>query len=454
MNEYITDSIYFKKKSKDFFFYPNEIFKWKIADGHEGLEYIKTGKFKGGSSITGVVSSTNYRLLHDILYIDKNPNLYNPEYNKDGFYKKYTIDSIEINNQFDNYMKRSYLSYLSYVSLKNIGLKRIEQFLILLSGILFSNKKIYDNLFITSFTIKKVIYEKKQIYKKDSKLNLINFIHAIQNKLNYEFLDIFSYILKLYSELKCSDPFSPEGIEFFEDDNEMYDAYYEISENEVYINRILLTSDKKQKIVVNKPVEEYSSLIMDYYLLQKEDYFEDKILISKIDAPSIIEVISYLNNIIPLKDIFLSIQLLNKMKKIDLDNLHIGISSSLKSRLNIKDNKKWITLDLWKDIYNNTDYIFNQIIEPIEIDKISFVCPLCDNNVYSITPEKLFCSKLGCNFTFHRSNLKKLGIKRISLENIIESIKNKSILIQKDSKDGNIPLFLKENDGFYSLWIK
>jgi len=455
MREYITDSIYFKQKNKDFLFFANEIFRWKISDGYNGLEYTKSGKFLGNKSITGLISSTNYRLLYDVLQIDDNPSLYEPEYNKNGFHKDYKVNKKEIFLEFDKYMKRSYISYLSYESLKNIGLKRIEPFIIMLSSISFSKKVIYDNLFLSNdFVIKDIKKDNKILKLNDKKVDLIRFIYAVYNELDFEFLDVFSYILKLYSELKCTNPFSKEGIEFFEDDNELYYLYREIRNNKINIEKILIIDKNNKKIVVKKTLKKERDFIIDYYLLQKETYFIDKILSSEKPAPSIIEIIKYNMNIFPFKDILLSIQLLERMKKIDLSNLNLSISKLLLKRMNININKEWVSLKLWKDIYDNTDYIFNEIIEPIDIDKLSFQCPVCGNNVYSITPQNLFCSKKNCNFAFHRTNLKNLGIKRISLENIIEGIKNGTILIEDDKKEKNIPLFVHKKDDFYSFWIK
>ena len=454
MREYITDSIFFKKNNKDFLFSANEIYTWKIVDGEDGFLYKKTGNKELSNEITGVVSSSNYRLLFDILNIDKDAHLYLPEYNQKRFINKYKISKKDIDIEFDKYMKRSYISYLSYISLKNIGLKRIESFLILLSTVLFSEKKIYDNIFINNdLTVSKINIDKKQLHKKDIYVNLYLFIYSASIELNYEFVDVFSYILKLYSELKCSDPFKKEGFEFFEDDNELYIIYNEIKETDVYINRILLTSNKGEQIVINKGIDIYSDIINNYYLLQEEDYFEKKIISSSDYAPSIIDIIKYLNKIIPLKDILLSIQLLERMKKINIKDSRIEIKKNLKNRLNLGLNKDWISLELWERIYNNVDFVFNEIIEPIDIDKITFECPVCKNNVYSITPQKLFCSSKYCNFTFHRSNLASLGVEKISLENIVEGIKNKSILLE-DKNGKNIPVFLKNNKDFYSFWIK
>lgn len=453
MKEYITDSIFIKNKNKDFKFFPLEIFKWRIIEKNDELEYHKIGKFNENSKITALVSPSNYRLLYDILLIDKDFSLYEPEYNKDNFYLKKNIDKNQIINEFHKYMKRSYLSYLNYSTLKNIGLKRVEQFMIILSAISFKNIFVQDNAFFKEeFIVKKIVWDKNKIYKKDVHLDLIRFIYVIHRKLNYTFLEVFSYILKLYSNLKCSDPFSDEGIVFFEDDNELYNIYKEIIEEEVYYNRVLLESEKGEKAIINKPIMEYDDILTNYYLLQNEEYFEGKIIQYEESKYLLLEQIKYLKNIIPLKDILLSIQLLEKMQKINIKNFKIEVPLNLIKRINISKNKNWLSFDLWITIYNKHDLMFHEIVEPIDIEKLTFTCPLCDNNVYSITPEKLFCSNKSCKFTFHRGNLKNMGIKRISIENIIEGLKNDVILTEKDN-GGNIPLFLKRNDNFFSFWI-
>lgn len=461
MKEFLTDSIYFKKNNKDFLFFPNDIFKWRVENNEDYffINRSKNNKVDKIKHISGVVSPSNYRIINDILELDKNALFYYPEKVKSSFTKNalYKINKNEIALEFEKYMKRGYISYLSYSSLKNLGLKRIEQFIVLLSSISFEKDFKYDNLKIKNESvIVNIVKNKKESSIKDKYLDLNRFIYAVHNELNYEFIDIFSHILKLYAELKCSDPFDNKGILFFEDDNPLYNIFKKISNIEVFYNKEIIEIEnsltkKRNRLQVNK-IKTKSSLLKDYYLMQNEDFFQNKVLVSKEEYPTIIDITKYLKNIFPFKDILLTIQLLERMKKIRISDMKITINPSLKKRLEPKVNKDWVSLNKWREIYSNVDYIYNDIINPIYSEKIQFCCPLCENNVYSITPQQLFCSKLGCNFALFRTNLKSFGVKKISLENMIDGLKNKSILLEKDN-GGQLPVFLKQNKDFFYFWI-
>lgn len=461
MKEFITDSIYFKKNKKDFLFFANDIFKWRVENDEDSF-YINNENnpiVKDIQKISGVVSPSNYRLINDILFLDKNAIFYYPEKVKNEFSKKYQfkINPKEIYIEFEKYMKRGYISYLSYSSLKNIGLKRIEQFLVLLSSISFEKDFKYDNFKIkNNSTVFNIVKDKKITQVKEEYLDLNRFIYTVHNELGYEYVDIFSHILKLYAELKCSDPFDIKGIVFFEDDNPIYDIFKKISNIEIsYIKEIIdienSVTKKKSRLQIKK-TDIKSSILIDYYFLQKESYFSNKVLSSKDNYPTLIDTVKYLKNIFPFKDILLTIQLLERMKKIKIFDMKITINPSLKKRLELRVNKDWVDLKKWQEIYSNVDYIYNDIIDPIYTDKIHFSCPLCDNNVYSITPQQLFCSQVGCNFALYRTNLKSVGVNKISLENMIDGLENKTILLEKD-KGGQLPVFLKQNKDFFSFWI-
>jgi len=455
MKEFLTDSIYFKKKHKDFLFFANDIFIWRVDNKDNEFFFNKSIKknIDFAEKISAVVSPSNYRLINDVLILDDNAKFYYPSKNKDIFLKKnrFNVDKKAIKLEFERYMKRGYISYLSYSSLKNIGLKRIEQFVILLSSVSFEKDLMYDNIKISkNEIIKKVISDTEDKFFLNKKVKLLNFIYVVHNELNYEFIDIFSHILKLYSELKCTDPFDTNGVVFFEDDNPLYDIYKKISNKKVFYRKKIIYIDNN-KIVVNT-TNEKSKILINYYFLQKEDYFEGKILESKKAFPSIINLIKYVNKIIPFKDVLLTLQLLERMNKISIFDMRISINSSIRKRLEIRNNKKWAELKTWSDIYKNLDYIYNDIIDPIYTEKIQFECPLCGNNVYSITPQQMFCSKMECNFAMYRTNLKSFGVKKISLDNMIDGLKNKSVLLEKDD-GGQLPVFLKKNSDFYSFWI-
>jgi len=147
---FLTDSIYIKKQYPDFMFASN-IFFWKLSEDSNGyieLTSKKIVKENIESPLVGIVSPTNYRLIYDILSIDKNAEFYKPEDFRFGKRKKIKFNKETIYKEFDKYIKRSYLSYLNYENLRRIGLKRIEQYVLMLGVLSFRNTLIYDNLLV------------------------------------------------------------------------------------------------------------------------------------------------------------------------------------------------------------------------------------------------------------------------------------------------------------------
>jgi len=451
MKTFVTDSLEIKRTYPDFIF-ANEIYNWSLHNSEDGYFHLKNKRILKErlpfDKIIGIVSLHNYRLIYDLLYIDKETKFYLPEDFKDR--KELKIDKKKIQSIFEKYVKRSYLSFLNYEHLKRLGLRRIEQIVVLLGIISLKNIKIYDNLVISQdFVIDKIETGKKQIIEV-KKINLLNFIYILNKELSFSFSEILSYLLRIRSELKITDPFDPEGFIFLEeDDSEVFKLYSQLINQKIEYQEYLIFSKDKKLLVKNV---KNKSLVSDYLFLQSENYFEKKILSSEKEFPNILLLESMLKNIMPKKDFILTFHLLLKMKKIESKRMFLYVEEDYIKRLKVFKNKYWLNQKVWKDIYDNQDYMFGHIVEPISAKHIEFKCPLCGEENFQATPQRFFCGKRGCKFVFDRVNLKNFGIPKISVEQMIEALHNQSVLIKK--KDGkNLPMFLNHNDNYFYLYI-
>src|SRR5574344_951253 len=144
MLTHITDSLYHHSHNPDFFC-SQELCKWTLISNKNDYNLVKKEirKMDFKDDVIAIVSPSNYKLLFDLKEFNVK-RFYRPE-----FYEKretFEVDYKKIDKLFENFLKRSYISYLNYEKLQNLGLNRIEQFVICLAFILFKGYSNSDNL--------------------------------------------------------------------------------------------------------------------------------------------------------------------------------------------------------------------------------------------------------------------------------------------------------------------
>jgi len=434
------------------------LYSWKLVPDNEYLKLEGKKLFKETfHKVRGIVSPSNYKLQYDILKIDQSAKFFKPEDFKFGKRNEFTINKIEVKKEFEKYIKRSYLSYLNYHQLSSLGLKRIEQYMSMLGVFSLRNVYEYDNLMIKEeLKIIKLTKIKKEIVKIKN-IDIVKFTNLLNKELKYGFEDIFKFILQMYSNLEITDPFYKNGFKFLnqQKDNDIYILYNEIFGKDIEIEYIKATCKTKEnktvELLIKKGINS-NNFIDKYLMLQTDNYFEGKIIFSEKFYPNILYIEEFLKPFFPKKDILLNIYTLIKLKKIKQDKMYLYIEENLLKIMNIKKNLAWINKNVWKEIYENQDYLFNNIIDPLNIKSSDFVCPVCGEESYRVTPQKLFCSKKGCNFKFNRINLKELGIEKLSKEQMIEALNVESLFV-KTKENKNLPLFLNNKNGYYYLYL-
>lgn len=458
MKSFITDSLAVSNKYKDFHFI-TDLYKWKLEFINNYISLKKEINhhinFYDNPPVA-IVAPSNYKLIYDLWSLNKETSFYKPENFDFGKRKKFYPPEKKTKKLFDNYLKRSYISYLNYDGLSKLGLRRIEQYLLMMGLIPFQNELVFDNLKIKndSKIIKKI--EEKEYLLTTDKLNLIDFIYALGKKESFSFDDILTSLLRFYGELTISDPFDSSGFSFLkENDFSKYES--EVLSSEIKVKEIsylcIDETTKKEFVLKIKKGNTSSDFLNNYYQLQKEEYFEDKLLYSKIKYPNILVLKTLLSDIIPFRDLILSLKLLLKMKKLTNENMYLELKKEDLIMLSPKENISWISSKIWKEIYDNQDYHFGQIIDPIQTKNKGFQCPLCGNETYRLNPTKLYCGEKKCRFFVNRINLKSFGIPKISVENIIEGLNSKSLLLKK-KKGGYLNVFLKQNEDYFYFFLQ
>jgi hypothetical protein len=452
MISYLTDSFYYKNKHKDFIF-KNSLYTWRVKILKNTVNIQKNNlpiKIRSieHNQVIAIISKSNYRLLYDSKFLNIK-NYYLPEEYNNKI--KYIPDNKEIDRLHFNYIKRSYLSYLNYEKLYNLGLSRIEQFLIILAINGLKNFKIKDNLMIDKNYKIEEILEEKTIYLQEDKIQLIPFLYALQKKYNFNFQDLSKFILKLYEQLVITDPFDEDGFVFIKDCSD----YPEISmfgkkliSQKIEIVFKKLKTNTKTIIIKNAKEDDF---FMDYYSLQKNTYTVKEIISTKEDFLQINILWTSLKGIIPLKDFILTLKYLLKLDIIQEDKTFF-IKEKIKENLNLVKNKAWLNKKIWLNIYSYQDFDFTNLLNEIVTKDISFVCPICNNEEFTTSPLNFMCKNRVCPFIFNRKTLKVVEVQSVSKEKMIEALSFKKIYIKnKNGQNFQVNLRNKKNLFFLSL---
>lgn len=449
----ITDSLYHYSKNKDFIC-RQELFKWSLKSNKNEYSLVKKeldkkviNKIKD-SELIGIISPSNYKLLYDLKDLNVK-KLYAPE-----FYDKKIIlqvDYKKVEKSFERLLKRSYLSYLNYEKLQNLGLNRVEQFIILSNLALFEKYKNIDNINLQEGTYEIVKVEKiKDTKLKSHKISFLKCIRMMNKKYNLSFEEASKLLLQEYSYLKISDVFSEEGFVPLQkiELKDFNKVLFDILKNEYEIEefKVTLKVNKKEKSVIIRKMLNYNEDISNYYGLQKEDYFIGKYILVNKSEENIEFLYEFVKKIIPFKDFILTLKALIKLNKLKEDGVFLTVEDT--KALNLKYNREWISPNTWERIYEHQDFDFFNILDEIDTNENEFKCPSCEGKYYETTPTKFFCKNRDCGFIFYRNSLKFLDIKAVNAAKFKEGIIHKKVFVK--NKDGrNFLVHLKNRKNFY-----
>lgn len=451
MLTHITDSLYHHSHNPDFFC-SQELCKWTLISNKNDYNLVKKEirkmDFKD-DDIIAIVSPSNYKLLFDLKEFNVK-RFYRPE-----FYEKretFEVDYKKIDKLFENFLKRSYISYLNYEKIQNLGLNRIEQFVICLSLILLKKYVNSDNLIIEDKEIKiEKIRKIRTIKFKNQKINFIKCLRLLNLSYGMSFDEATSFLFKEYSYLRISDVFDEEGfIPLKKIELKGFNSIlYKILKEDVEVEEYLAEANGK-KYLIKRMIGDNQDFI-NYFGFQNKDYVVGDVFVP--DKTFNIEFLfELIKHIMPLKDYILTLKSLIKLERVIETKSFLHIKEDIIPFFNIKYNKEWIDVKNWERVYKQEDFTFNNILEEVDTSHLEFVCPLCGGKHLSVSPAKFFC-KIDCGFTFYRYSLKVVGINSISKEKMLEALYFKKIFV-KNKTGKNFVANLKNRKGFHFLSLK
>ncbi len=422
MKTYITDSKHLSKTNQ--FVFANKLYDYRIQDTEEGKIIVpQIYKRIFNKDIEGILCPSNYHLIYDILSINPNANFYN------SFDFKWTDKPIKIDQEKNkqlmiNYIKRSYISYLVSKELSSMGLKRIEQYIILSIISLLKNQK---NLTVETFELI------KEEPLKD--IHSMYFIHYVAKQENKSIKEILKQMLVEYGKGYSTSPFVPLILK----EKHTFYKYYEKLKKTTKTIKTFLINNKEVIHISDDPV-------IAEYLNTPTTIFKKQI-IQKEKKPTLPLIYLYSKDIFPYRDMLLTITLLFQMKFLNED-LSLNFNEE---KLQVLYNLEWLDSNLWKKVYDNLDFNFGHIFSSLNIKEKGFRCPVCNSRSYHILPLRIQCAN--CKFSINRYLPQHFKLEKLTIEEVISLLNNKTIL-KKNKLDNTLSIgFKKLNENLYGLEV-
>jgi len=422
MKTFITDSKYLSKVNQ--FIFANKLFDYRIKEIEGGKEITPQIYHRVfGDKLEGIICPSNYPLIYDILSIDPEAKFYN-SFNFKWGDKPLQINKKRNSEEMINSIKRSYISFLIAKDLASLGLKRIEQYIIISVISLLKNRKNF-----TVETIEKL--EEKKLETIDS----MNFLHYVAKKEKITIKEALKKMLQEYGKGNSTSPFVTLELK----EKHSYYKYY---------NELLQSKEKIKVYLVNgkEIVQSSEDKNMVTYLMGEETVFKKQIIVRD-TKPSLPLVFRYTKDIMPYRDMLLTITLLFQMKILN-DDLSLNLEEE---KLQINSNLDWLDKNLWQEVYSNLDFDFGYIFSSLNIKEKGFRCPICDSRSYYISSLQVHCSN--CKFAINRYLPQHFQMEKFSIEEVISLLNNKTIL-KKNKIDKSLTIGLKSlNKNIYSLEV-
>ena len=462
MQVFLTDSIYYRDHQKGFIF-ANTIFSWKIKKKGEDFSVssrIENTRLRNkllNEKIVAVISPSNYKLLYDIRQLNIS-KIYTPESFEKGIPVKINRKEVDLN--FNNFLKRGYLSYLNFTALQKMGFNRIEQFVITLRVFLSESMIVHDNLLFGKELYVESVKKSREKTVVIKKLRLPQTLNLIGEELGLDFQEATKLILQLYSEFAISDPFDPNGFVLLNENRE-YANIIELLKNvinkKISYDVFLITAREKDgtaktRLSVRKLTSMPNPFLDAYLCFQKEDYFKGKALYAT-GKPRVVHNLFSFGKFFPIKDTILTIKSLIKLEKIEENKGGLIVLPKTKSRLSVKRNISWVSLKTWEDIYSRDVSEFAYFLSEMHGPTSNFRCPLCGEKEMLITPLRVFCKNQGCNFRFDRTTLNIVGVRVVSEDKMEEAFSNNVVFV-KNKNGKNFISYLRNRDHYYFLSLK
>ena len=388
MNVYITDNPEIHKTLGGESFLAYQLYDWRVlievTDAQTGLierDVKRRAKrravlnaIRNNDTVIAIVAPSNYKLIYDLMFTKKNFGKELKLYSWDGWACRTPLpflDSWEaISKEFENYLRRGYLSLKLFQELAYYNFTRIEQFFIVLK-IAFLNSQIQTGASIGcpikyEAMLPHLSYAPKSfILGGEEKVSLLGMIRVL-SFLYKSFSRVIDKLTYHARRNDITDPFSGDFI-FLNDKNSLFKIYQEHKNSDLYLGN------------------EISSKFL------------------KKNKAGITFVISELCKIIPLCDVLKSLRYLSLSNALALNEEGVGFD--IFTELSASDLQRYEAFydeKVWQSAYKSFDYSFIRMFPNIGAILPMFRCPLCSVNHFVTFPRYFSCTNPTCSFRFPR----------------------------------------------------
>lgn len=394
MNVYITDNPEMHKKLSGESFLIYQLYDWRIkievTDTQSGLierDIKRRAKrrdvinaIKKNDTIIAIIAPSNYKLIYDLIFTKKNFGKELKFYSWDSWGSRTTIPLLSsssselIEKEFDNYLKRGYLSLKLFHELAFYNFTRIEQFFIVLK-IAFLNSQIQTGAtlgcpFEYEAKLPSIPYLTKIASKKNeqSECNKVNLLGIIR-VLTFLYRSFSRVVDKLTYHARrgdITDPFLGD-FSFLNTKNSLFKIFKEHEKSDLYFGK-----ESSPKFL-------------------------------KKHKAGTTFVINELCKIIPLCDVLKSIRHLDLSNILKIDESGVGFN--IFTELSLSDLEQYEAFynnKVWEQAYKSLDYSFVRLFPNIQAILPIFRCPLCSANHFITFPRYFSCDNAVCSFYFPR----------------------------------------------------
>ena len=403
MNVYITDNPEIHKTLSGESFLIYQLYDWRVTievtDTQSGLierDIKRRAKrravldaIKKNDTVIAIVAPSNYKLIYDLMFTKKNFGKDLKLYSWEGWESRTPLPFLnhwdEVSKEFDNYLKRGYLSLKLFHELAFYNFTRIEQFFIVLK-IAFLNSQIQTGATIGcppeyKAKLPSLSYFSDYSAFAESNKNEIDLLGIIR-VLTFSYRSFSRVIDKLTYHARrgdITDPFSGNFV-FLNTKNSLFKIYKDYKNSNLYLGKE--TSPK---------------------FLKKH-------------KAGVTFVINELCKIIPLCDVLKSLRHLALSNVLGIDESGIGFD--IFTELSLSDLEQYEAFyneKIWLQTYKSLDYSFVRLFPNIQAILPMFRCPLCSANHFVMFPRYFSCQNPTCSFYFPRI-IKPGGISKLLTE--------------------------------------
>ena len=411
MDVYITDNPDIKKTIGGECFLAYQLYDWRyeeVVDKDDPTKITSnivrrkknaaiSKSLKNNTGISAIIAPSNYKLIYDLLYMQKEFNKELKLYSWISFAKRkpIKINLPIVNKEFERYLQRGLLSRKEFDSLACYSFIRIEQFVCML---IIARLNVYVK---TSPTLGlPANYQESPL--KDNEVSLLGMIRVLMKEKGffYKVIDTLTYHAR---RCNISDPFAG-NFKFYNTENALFKFFTKYHDTDVY-----------------KGIDEQKFLL-------------------KYKA-GVSYIITELLQFMPLTDVLKTLRYMETNGFIKTDGQGFDIFSPLQED-DMEYYERFYDPTIWQDLYRLNSYSFSAFFPKLRANLPIFRCPLCGGSELAESPLLFACGNAKCCFKLHRI-ISPAGKKKTLLEREVLQLVNFGFTHVKNRMGGYSKYILK-----------